>query len=68
MRMPRRVDLDFRSLLPVYRMSLDFMHWTKHVPGIMRFWESIAAQVGHEHGDGQDALWILLVASAQVFL
>ncbi|GAB4815962.1 hypothetical protein N2152v2_003008 [Parachlorella kessleri] len=29
----------------LYRMSLDFMHWTKHVPGIMKFWESIASQV-----------------------
>jgi hypothetical protein len=27
-------------------MSLDFMHWTRHVPGIDRFWQSIAAQVG----------------------
>ena len=30
------------------RMSLDFLHWTKHVPGITRFWESIAAQVGRK--------------------
>jgi chlorophyllide a oxygenase len=30
----------------LYRMSLDFMHWTRFVPGIQRFWRSIAAQVG----------------------
>ncbi|KAI3425305.1 hypothetical protein D9Q98_009070 [Chlorella vulgaris] len=29
----------------LYRMSLDFMHWTRFVPGIQRFWRSIAAQV-----------------------
>lgn len=27
-------------------MSLDFLHWTKHVPGIQQFWKNIAAQVG----------------------
>lgn len=29
----------------LYRMSLDFMHWTRAVPGIDHFWRSIAAQV-----------------------
>ncbi|KAL4430402.1 hypothetical protein ABPG77_002208 [Micractinium sp. CCAP 211/92] len=29
----------------LYRMSLDFMHWTKAVPGINKFWEKIAGQV-----------------------
>jgi len=29
----------------LYRMSLDFMDWVKFVPGIQRFWKSIAAQV-----------------------
>jgi chlorophyllide a oxygenase len=29
----------------LYRMSLDFMHWTKAIPGIHRFWQSIAEQV-----------------------
>jgi len=29
----------------LYRMSLDFMGWARHVPGITKFWESIAAQV-----------------------
>jgi chlorophyllide a oxygenase len=29
----------------LYRMSLDFMGWSKFVPGIQRFWESIAGQV-----------------------
>lgn len=26
-------------------MSLDFMHWTRSVPGINRFWRAIAEQV-----------------------
>lgn len=30
----------------LYRMSLDFLHWTKAVPGIGKFWEKIAGQVG----------------------
>jgi chlorophyllide a oxygenase len=29
----------------LYRMSLDFMPWIKHVPGISRFWNYIAGQV-----------------------
>ncbi|KAL4419930.1 hypothetical protein ABPG75_007028 [Micractinium tetrahymenae] len=29
----------------LYRMSLDFLHWTKAVPGINKFWEKIAGQV-----------------------
>lgn len=34
----------------LYRMSMDFMAWTKAVPFIDRFWASIANQVhnGHE--------------------
>lgn len=28
----------------LYRMSLDFMHWTRHVPGIDAFWRGIAEQ------------------------
>ena len=30
----------------LYRMSMDFMAWTKAVPFIDRFWASIANQVG----------------------
>ena len=26
-------------------MSLDFLHWTRTIPGIDRFWASIAQQV-----------------------
>ena len=29
----------------LYRMSLDFMNWTRFVPGIQRFWVYIAGQV-----------------------
>jgi chlorophyllide a oxygenase len=29
----------------LYRMSLDFMHWVKLVPGIQQFWKYIAGQV-----------------------
>ncbi|KAK9821473.1 hypothetical protein WJX81_008409 [Elliptochloris bilobata] len=29
----------------LYRMSLDFLHWTRAVPGIQAFWRSIANQV-----------------------
>lgn len=29
----------------LYRMSLDFMDWTRHVPGIQAFWVYIAGQV-----------------------
>ena len=29
----------------LYRMSMDFMDWTRHVPGIQLFWKSIAGQV-----------------------
>ena len=29
----------------LYRMSLDFMHWVKLVPGIQQFWQYIAGQV-----------------------
>ena len=30
----------------LYRMSMDFLHWTKHVPFIEAFWAHIAKQVG----------------------
>lgn len=29
----------------LYRMSMDFLHWTKFVPGIQQFWKHIAGQV-----------------------
>lgn len=29
----------------LYRMSMDFMSWVQHVPGIQRFWSYIAGQV-----------------------
>ena len=29
----------------LYRMSMDFLHWTKAVPGIQAFWAHIAQQV-----------------------
>ena len=29
----------------LYRMSMDFMGWTRFVPGIQQFWSSIAGQV-----------------------
>ena len=29
----------------LYRMSMDFLHWTKHVPFIQSFWAHIAKQV-----------------------
>lgn len=29
----------------LYRMSLDFMNWTRFVPGIQLFWQNIANQV-----------------------
>lgn len=29
----------------LYRMSMDFLHWTKLVPGIQAFWAHIAQQV-----------------------
>ena len=29
----------------LYRMSMDFMGWTMHVPGIQQFWKYIAGQV-----------------------
>ena len=29
----------------LYRMSLDFMNWTRFVPGIQIFWQNIANQV-----------------------
>ena len=30
----------------LYRMAMDFMDWTRHVPGIQLFWKNIAGQVG----------------------
>jgi len=30
----------------LYRMSMDFLQWTKHVPFIQAFWAHIAKQVG----------------------
>lgn len=30
----------------LYRMSLDFLGWTRNLPGIGAFWKSIAEQVG----------------------
>ncbi len=36
----------------LYRMSMDFMDWTRHVPGIQLFWRNIAGQVC---GRGADA-------------
>ncbi len=29
----------------LYRMSMDFMDWTRFVPGIQSFWQRIAGQV-----------------------
>ena len=29
----------------LYRMSLDFLHWTRWIPGIQRFWGNVAKQV-----------------------
>lgn len=29
----------------LYVMSLDFLHWTKAIPGIQAFWRRIAGQV-----------------------
>ena len=29
----------------LYRMSMDFLHWTRYVPGIQQFWKHIAGQV-----------------------
>jgi hypothetical protein len=40
----------------LYRMSMDFMGWVRHVPGIDRLWKSVAAQVC---GRGRQ-LWVLL--------
>ncbi len=33
-----------RSTRLLYRMSLDFLGWTRAVPGIQAFWRSIANQ------------------------
>ena len=30
----------------LYRMSMDFMAWSKYIPGITHFWRTIANQVG----------------------
>ena len=29
----------------LYRMSMDFLEWTRYIPGIHKFWERIAGQV-----------------------
>ena len=34
-----------RSTRLLYRMSLDFLHWTRHIPGIQNFWSNVAKQV-----------------------
>ena len=36
----------------LYRMSMDFMDWTRHVPGIQLFWKNIASQVRGRGADG----------------
>lgn len=46
---PPNLPLAGRTRL-LYRMSLDFLHWTKAVPGIGKFWEKIAGQVGAGRG------------------
>jgi hypothetical protein len=33
----------------LYRMAMDFMDWTRHVPGIQLFWKNIAGQVPSPH-------------------
>ena len=40
----------------LYRMSLDFLHWTRAVPGIQAFWRSIANQV---RWDGRQGLGLV---------
>lgn len=30
----------------LYRMSMDFLGWVRHVPGIQAVWKSVAGQVG----------------------
>ena len=34
----------------LYRMSMDFVAWTRHIPFIQNFWTRIANQVGPQHG------------------
>lgn len=34
-----------RTTRLLYRMSLDFMHWTKYLPGIQDIWKNVAKQV-----------------------
>jgi chlorophyllide a oxygenase len=29
----------------LYRMSMDFLGWVRHVPGILSLWKSVAGQV-----------------------
>ena len=36
----------------LYRMAMDFMDWTRHVPGIQLFWRNIAGQVRACDTDG----------------
>eukprot|EP00210_Caulerpa_lentillifera_P008667 g8266.t1 len=36
---------DNRTTKLMYRMSLDFMHWTRHLPGIQNLWKNVARQV-----------------------
>lgn len=43
----------------LYRMSLDFLHWTRAVPGIQAFWRSIANQA--RQGEGLCLFWPLQV-------
>ena len=34
----------------LYRMSMDFVAWTRHIPFIQNFWTRIANQVRLQHG------------------
>jgi hypothetical protein len=43
----------------LYRMSLDFLNWTRYVPGIKALWRKIAGQVGF------DAVFHFFCAAAQ---
>jgi len=45
----------------LYRMSLDFLHWTKAVPGIDKFWRNIAGQVSWRVGKRRGRAGNLLV-------
>jgi Pheophorbide a oxygenase len=50
----------------LYRMSLDFMNWTRFVPGIQIFWQNIANQVRgwmQAPGSAIAAAWDLRVGS-----